>query len=131
MSDIRDFNVQANDGNAREHELQLDLLHKLCQAIDQGENAATVESLLTDLIDYSEAHFMSEELLMRMKSYPDYEDHLQDHVHMLDVLTGLASNLKVGKSALLAGKAHEVLGFIKLHIATRDSRLANYVRTGQ
>lgn len=131
MSDIRDFNVQANDGTDREHALQLDLLQKLCQTMDEGNDAATVGSLLTDLIDYSEAHFISEELLMRMKSYPDYEDHMQDHVHMLDALGALATKIAMGQSALMAGKAHEVLGFVTQHIATRDKRLADYVRSGQ
>jgi hypothetical protein len=50
---------------------------------------------------------------------------------MLDVLSGLATKNAMGQSALMAGKAHEVLGFITQHIATRDKRFADYVRTGQ
>jgi hemerythrin len=43
------------------------------------QDAAGVGEILDHLIAYSEAHFMSEELLMRLKSYDDYEDHVEDH----------------------------------------------------
>jgi hemerythrin len=128
MSAIAEFNVHANDATDREHQVQLELLQKLCQAIDTGLNASTVNELLGELISYSEVHFMSEELLMRMKSYDDYEEHQEDHFRMLDALRDIAANNVAGRSALMAGKAHEVLGFINQHIATRDKRLADYVR---
>ena len=131
MSDIRKFNAQTNDGTDREHQVQLDLLQKLCQTIDTGTDDAGIGPLLTELIDYSEAHFMSEELLMRLKSYDDFESHLKDHVDMLDTLRAIAAGHAVGQTELIAGKAHEVLGFIQQHIATRDRHLADYVRTNQ
>ena len=130
MSAIQDFNTQANDGCDREHQVQLDLLQKLCHAIEEGDDAVSVSGMLDQLIDYSQAHFMSEELLMRMKSYDDYEDHQEDHAHMLDVLREIAAGHAGGDQVLMAGKAHEVLSFIISHIATRDKRLADYVRHG-
>lgn len=130
MSAIEEFNVAANDGTDREHQVQLELLQKLGLAIEAGADAATINQMLGELIDYSEAHFMSEELLMRMKSYDDYEDHQDDHVHMLDVLRDIAAQNASGQSALMAGKAREILGFISQHIATRDKRLADHVRLG-
>jgi hemerythrin len=129
MSAIADFNLAANDGTDREHQVQLELLQRLCEATSTSTDAATVKSLLEQLIDYSEAHFMSEELLMRMKSYDDYAAHQDDHNRMLEVLRGIANN-STDQSALLAGKAREMLNFISGHIATRDKRLADYVRQG-
>ena len=130
MTAIEAFNLEANDGTDREHQVQLDLLEKLCRALEADANADAIKPLIADLIDYSEAHFMSEELLMRMKSYDDYEAHQDDHVHMLDVLRDLAASRATGQSSLMAGKAREVLGFIGQHIATRDKRLADHVRQG-
>ncbi|MCX7168499.1 MAG: hypothetical protein NTV11_19820, partial [Rhodocyclales bacterium] len=76
------------------------------------------------------AHFMSEELLMRLKSYDDYEDHVDDHIHMLDVLREIATDHSGGNSALVSDKAAGVLKFITNHIDTRDRRFADYVRNG-
>ncbi len=128
MSAIHQFNEHANDTTDREHQVQLDLLEKLFQAIDSGQNATEVNELVSELMSYSEAHFMSEELLMRMKSYDDYEAHLEDHLHMLEALRDIAAQSASGQKTLLAGKARDTLGFITQHIATRDKRLADYVR---
>ncbi|OIP14591.1 MAG: hypothetical protein CO105_06220 [Comamonadaceae bacterium CG_4_9_14_3_um_filter_60_33] len=130
MTAIKTFNQSANADTDREHQVQLDLLEKLCVALESGTDASQSTALLTELIDYSEAHFMSEELLMRMKSYDDYEDHQDDHVQMLEVLRGLATQLNSGQTAQATGKARDMLGFISQHIATRDKRLADHVRLG-
>lgn len=131
MTFIAQFNEQANDTTEREHAEQLALLHQLTDAVEQGADAAEVARRLEALISYSEAHFMSEELLMRMKSYDDYEDHQDDHVHMLAAMQAMATDHAAGRTALIPGKVGEVLDFIGQHIATRDKRLADYVRTNQ
>jgi hemerythrin len=46
------------------------------------------------------------------------------------VLRVMADKQAAGQAAPTAGKAHEILDFIKQHIATRDKRLADYVRQG-
>jgi hemerythrin len=130
MSNIAEFNAASNEETDREHAGQLKLLKALCVAAGENRDAATVGEILDQLIAYSEAHFMSEELLMRLKSYDDYEDHVEDHVQMLDTLRGLAASHAAGDSVLIAGRAAEVLDFIGRHIATRDRRFADYVRNG-
>lgn len=130
MSTTAGFNTAANEEIDREHEVQLGLLRALCKAAGENRDAATVAEILDNLIAYSEAHFMSEELLMRLKSYDDYEDHVEDHLQMLDTLHGIAASHAAGDPALVAGRATELLGFIGHHIATRDRRFADYVRNG-
>ena len=131
MSNISDFNTASNADTDREHEVQLGLLQALCSAVGDHRDAGSVMEILDQLIAYSEAHFMSEELLMRLKSYDDYEDHVDEHIHMLDMLSQIAAGHAAGHSSLVSGKAAEVLGFIGNHIATRDRRFADFVRSGQ
>jgi len=131
MSAISDFNIASNAETDREHQVQLGLLQALCDAARDHRDAAAVAEILEQLIAYSEAHFMSEELLMRLKSYDDYEDHVDDHIRMLDLLRAIAADHAAGNSSLIAGKAEDVLGFIGKHIATRDKRFAEFVRSGQ
>jgi hemerythrin-like metal-binding protein len=128
MSGIREFNAQANNATDHEHQVQLELLSKLCKAVDSGESLAAVNQLLGELMAYSEVHFASEELLMRMKSYDDFEAHQEDHFHMLEVLRHISEQATAGQPSLVAGKVREALGFLEQHIATRDERLADYVR---
>jgi len=128
MSNISDFNTASNSQTDHEHEVQLGLLHALCKAAGEQGDATSLGLLLDQLIAYSEAHFTSEELLMRMKSYDDYEDHVDDHNLMLETLQQIAADHATGNSALVTGKSEQALGFITNHIATRDRRFADYVR---
>ena len=128
MSGITEFNTAANADTDREHEVQLGLMRALCTAAGENRDSAVVGEILQRLIAYSEAHFVSEELLMRLKSYDDYEDHVEDHAQMLDTLRGIAADHASGNSALIEGHAAALLAFIGNHIATRDRRFADYVR---
>ncbi|NJD34481.1 MAG: hypothetical protein FIA96_06545 [Betaproteobacteria bacterium] len=128
MSGSAEFNAASNADTDREHEVQLGLLRALCKAAGENRDADTVAEILDQLISYSEAHFASEELLMRLKSYDDYEDHIEDHALMMDTLRGIAASHAEGDPGLIAGRATELLGFIGKHIATRDRRFADYVR---
>jgi hemerythrin len=128
MSDISVFNHAANLVTDGEHEVQLGLLAALCQAVREGRDVDTIALNLGQLRSYSEAHFASEELLMRMKSYDEYAAHVEDHEHMLDALAKIASDHALGNSSLVEGKVENVLGFIQQHIATRDRRFAEMVR---
>ena len=128
MPGITDFNTAANADTDREHEVQLGLMRALCTAAGENRDSAVVGEILQRLIAYSEAHFVSEELLMRLKSYDDYEDHVEDHAQMLDTLRGIAADHASGDAALIAGHASELLAFISKHIAIRDRRFADYVR---
>lgn len=130
MTTIAEFNAAANAETDREHAVQLGLLRALCKAAGENRDADTVAEILDRLISYSEAHFASEELLMRLKSYDDYEDHVEDHAQMMDSLRSIAASHAGGDPALIAGRATDLLGFIGNHIATRDRRFADYVRNG-
>ena len=131
MSNISEFNTDSNAQTDREHEVQLGLLQALCQAVQEQRDAAAVSEILEQLSAYSEAHFMSEELLMRLKSYDDYEDHVEDHQQMMEALGAIAADHAAGHSSLVAGKAQSALNFLGQHIATRDRRFAAFVRSGQ
>ncbi|MEI8324378.1 MAG: hemerythrin family protein [Betaproteobacteria bacterium] len=131
MSNISGFNAEANAQTDLEHEVQLGLLQALCQAAQEQRDAAAVSEILDQLSAYSEAHFMSEELLMRLKSYDDYEEHVEDHQQMLEALGTIAADHAAGRSSLVADQAQMTLAFIAQHIATRDRRFADLVRSGQ
>jgi hemerythrin len=127
MSPLTDFNRASNAETDREHQAQIQLLQDLCGAARENRDAAEVAEILAQVIAHSEAHFMSEELLMRLNSYDDFEDHAAAHMRILEVLQGLADEPPIGGSALHVGKAEKALDFVAAHIATQDQRLADKV----
>lgn len=131
MSNIFEFNIGLNAENDREHRVQLGLLQALCDAARDDRDAASLAEIIEQLVAYSEAHFMSEELLMRLNSYDDYEDHVDEHINMLSVLREVAAINAARNSSLVADKAAEVLHFVGNHILTHDKRFADFVRNGK
>ncbi|MBK7565799.1 MAG: hemerythrin family protein [Propionivibrio sp.] len=131
MSTFSDFNRQSNDRTDGEHQIQLEMLSALCRAVRANTPATELGEILQQLVAYSEAHFMSEELLMRLNSYDDYDDHVSDHMRMMDELGEMASANASGDSARVADQADSALKFIGQHIATRDKRLADFLSAGK
>ena len=130
MASISDFNIASTAETDREHRVLLCLLHALCDAVREKRDAESVGEILEQLIAFGEAHFTSEELLMRLNSYDDYENHADEHIHMLDMLNKIVADHTTGHSSRILGKAQEVLGYIDNHIATSDKRFADHVRRG-
>lgn len=118
--------AETADASETEHQLQVGLALALCDAVRAGADSARAQQILEQLAGYSEAHFMSEQLLMRLAGYPEYDEHVVDHDHMMEVLQGIATSIAEGGGALTAGEAEDMLYFLSRHIATRDRRFAEY-----
>ncbi|HRD87343.1 MAG TPA: hemerythrin family protein [Accumulibacter sp.] len=111
-----------------EHRIQLELIAALCAAVDAHAGNEEIGLILERLLDFSKAHFLSEELLMRLDSYDEFDDHVEDHAEMLDALAAMLETHRVGGTALLPGQAAKLLAFLVRHIETRDARYARAPR---
>lgn len=110
-----------------EHQVQIGLLNALCDAVEYGEEAATIQEILDQLVSYSELHFMSEQLLMRMYAYPHYEDHLRDHELMTERLRQIRDGVAENDKSFALAKAHAMKLFLVSHIQSRDHDLTTYL----
>lgn len=112
-----------------EHSVQFGLIRALQQAVEERQDSQTVVAVLERLIDYSEAHFLSEELLMRLASYDEYEEHAENHRQLLDSLrTTLQQFQTTGRLDLIEQVSKSSMAFLLRHIQTRDVRFANWER---
>ena len=111
-----------------EHRVQVSLIRALVQAIESGKDIDASAAILEQLIDYSDAHFMSEELLMRLASYDGYEEHVADHAKMIEALKALDAQYRAGNTDLVAGSAKAALDFLLHHIETRDRQYSGWIR---
>ncbi len=111
-----------------EHRVQVGLINALCRAVEENQPTGEVGLILERLVDYSEAHFSSEELLMRLDSYDGYEQHVEDHERMIDALQQMQRSHKEGASSLIPSQAQSSLAFLLNHIETKDRRYANWIR---
>jgi hemerythrin len=126
MSRLAELKQSSHAGIDYEHQIQTGLVQALYEAVEAGHDAQAVAEILDQLSRYSEAHFMSEELLMRLANYDEYDDHVADHIRMMDALEQIAMAHRIGQTAAVAHQAREALDFIQRHIDTRDRRFAEW-----
>lgn len=118
---------QDSAGIDREHQVQIGMLDAFCKLIEKDAPQEKIQQMLSQLTEYSEVHFMSEQLLMRMYAFPDYDDHVQDHEAMIEYLNQLKDRYVSGQKHIVLDTANEMRQFLTAHIGTRDLAFSNYL----
>jgi hemerythrin len=109
-----------------EHHVQLSLLYALREAVSSGQGG-NAQEILERLVDYSKMHFASEQLLMRLYQYGDYEAHLGEHEKMLDRLEALRVEQAAGHDLAVAGGLDAIDAGLVAHIHSEDRTLGRYL----
>lgn len=110
-----------------EHQVQLGLVRALRESLGSGPDRAASGELLRQLLDYSDAHFLSEQLLMRLYAYPAYEDHVQEHDRLVAELRSLAESWEKGEAESAGSLLARVEEWLATHMATTDGALEAYL----
>ena len=111
----------------REHNVQLELLAAYRIIIEDPASCAKRSELLEQLHDYTKAHFASEELLMRLYSYPRYQEHVADHQLALIQIEALraADDTQAANGAIAA--ADDLVDSLCDHIVGADRALGQFI----
>jgi hemerythrin len=110
-----------------EHRFQLDLLRALREALGRGEDRAATSALLGQLLEYSDAHFLSEQLLMRLHAYPAYEHHVQEHDRLVDELRSMAAAWEAEGGQEAGRLLSQLEEWLLVHMTTTDTALEAYL----
>ena len=103
-----------------EHRMQVELATALRDAVASGADRAQVDELLDRLVDYTDIHFMSEQSLMRLYSYPDYDGHVQEHERAIERLQELRESVRDGDVAATVTFAESLRTALTAHIGDAD-----------
>lgn len=76
----------------------------------RGDFENKVKSVLQELYNYTVLHFSSEEVIMKMFSYPDFDNHKKQHDKFIDLVNGKKTEIE---KMLDEGKIEEVNHEIK------------------
>src|SRR5437764_10035280 len=119
-------------GNAsmeREHTGQLNLLNDLKAAVRGGAPDTLVYTLLNELVEHTNLHFLSEQLAMKLHAYESYESHFLEHERLLAEVQNLKSSLATGTAMDKQGLIEALRSWLLVHIQTADKTLAEYLST--
>ncbi|HXH68311.1 MAG TPA: hemerythrin family protein [Candidatus Limnocylindrales bacterium] len=111
-----------------EHDLQMQLLDSLAQAIQRGGELSPMKYILEQFIEFSDMHFLSEQLVMRLHGYPGYEPHLEEHTRLMKKVREVRSNLLQGENAPSLVLVQELREWLVTHIAQEDAAFGIYLK---
>ena len=110
-----------------EHDLQMQLLDSLSQALAKGGDFAPTRHILEQFIEFSDMHFLSEQLIMRLNAYPAYEAHLEEHTRLMKKVREISENIVHGENISSLQLLLELRDWLLHHIATDDAAFGEFV----
>ena len=111
-----------------EHDLQMQLLDSLSRTLEKSADFSSVRHVLEQFIEFSDMHFLSEQLVMRLHSYPAYEPHLVEHTRLMKKVREIREKVVRGEMLPSLQLVHELREWLLTHIATEDVAFGEYLK---
>ncbi|HTZ48823.1 MAG TPA: hemerythrin family protein [Verrucomicrobiae bacterium] len=111
-----------------EHDLQMQLLDALSQSLSEGGDFAPTRHILEQFIEFSDMHFLSEQLIMRLHSYPAYETHLEEHTRLMKKVRDIREEIVRGEKVSSLQLILELRDWLTTHIAVEDSAFGEFLK---
>lgn len=112
-----------------EHLLQVQLLGAIGDALIATDRREAYD-LVRQLEDVASAHFLGEQLLMRLHAYPGYGEHVRAHDRLIEELRILEEKIVTGLMDA-ATSTHALELWLVHHIHTFDRAFAIFVQGRQ
>jgi hemerythrin len=110
----------------REHALEIQMVRELQAALAAGELEAARE-LFDRLEEFTNAHFLAEQLMMRLHAYPEFAAHQDEHDRLIAELRALRRTLTADEPADPAAAVARLERWLFAHMNSQDSTLAEYL----
>jgi hemerythrin-like metal-binding protein len=124
FSDTLEIGVPEIDA---EHALQVQLIRGIKNALNNADRITAIE-LMTQLDDFTNAHFIAEQLLMRLNGYPSYRAHENAHDQLIDELRRLRHSVATSETDHSLATTSSIERWLVDHIQTADRALATFLR---
>ncbi len=115
------------DSMDTEHRLQVSLVNALEEAIRSDRDVALADRTLQQLVDFTSVHFRSEELMMRLYSYPQLETHSLAHAKLMEQVERVRDQHRGRDTADATETIRELRGWLVNHIKSMDQAFAMWL----
>lgn len=110
-----------------EHRELIRLINELHEAMSAENATLTVMDFLGEIYAHVSAHFALEEKIMRERHYDQYQEHKNEHEHLLDELRDIMDDYEENAYFSDEEFANHVGRWFSEHFRTRDARLHKYL----
>ena len=111
-----------------EHDVQMQMLDSLAAAVENRGNFASMKLVLEQFIEFSDMHFLSEQLVMRLHSYPGYEAHMEEHTRLMKKLREIREKVFRDEKILGLELIKELRAWLLAHMASHDMAFGEFLK---
>jgi hemerythrin len=111
-----------------EHRGQINHLLAVETELQGAAGKAQLRTLLDRLIEFTNIHFMSEQVLMRERAYPGLLVHEAEHDQLMDQMRDFQKRIESDERTLTAADLSTLRSWVLQHIRTKDTALAQFLK---
>ena len=110
-----------------EHQGQIDLLLGVEAELRGARDPAQLSRLLDGLVEYTNIHFMSEQLIMRQHVYPGLPAHEAEHAQLMEQMRDFQKRIASNEGGFAADDVTTLRDWVLRHIRIKDAAFAQFL----
>lgn len=110
-----------------QHREIIERVNLIADAVDQGNRHEAVQEMMDDLVLFACGHFAIEERLMTEYGFPGLEEHVEEHIGLLQQLTNLRNALRTPNPTKAALVSAFITDWAEQHILEADQEVADFL----
>lgn len=121
-----DYSVQVEQID-EQHKRLVNLINQLYDALLEGKGKNSLAPILDELVDYTQTHFTTEEVMMKKCSYPKLEEHKTEHDTFTKTVKEFYARFQSGQAAISVELMEFLTSWLNNHILNVDKQYAPYL----
>jgi hemerythrin len=122
------FSVRIDSVDAQ-HRVLFGIAKELHAAMAAGQGRAVIGNILERLIQYTVMHFSHEERLLKLHSYPGFEQHHGEHEALKQRIVEFQAEFAAGRATVTVQLLAYLKKWLESHILGSDQRYAPYLKS--
>ncbi len=112
----------------QQHQKLVELTNRIYESMKSGKGNQAIAPILTELSQYTQTHFATEEELFLRYGYPGYLDHKQEHDLLVQQVKRMQIQLQQGSSGMSIKLANFLKAWLIDHIMKTDREYVPYLK---
>ncbi|HDR46670.1 MAG TPA: bacteriohemerythrin [Geoalkalibacter subterraneus] len=112
----------------REHRKLIGLINQLHEAMIEKKAQRAMTAIVTEMVDYAQTHFATEDLYMEEFRYPDLDLHRVEHQKFIEKTDELRRRVSQGEFVLSLEVMRFLRDWLKGHILGTDMKYAPFLK---
>ena len=112
-----------------QHQKWFGILNRLHEAMLTGKSADALRAVMSEMVAYTRTHFMEEELMLKVRKYPQFAEHKAKHDAFTKEVQDLEAKMIAGAPVLSMQMMDSLRKWLSGHILAEDVRYGAYLKT--